>query len=100
MSQVSRLTSIFTGMILLTGGTGLVGSHIAFEILSKGGNVRALKRKGSSTSLTEKIFPNFPWDDFSIYNYFETNDEYDTTDHEAEILKYHSKKGKTKTIYW
>jgi dihydroflavonol-4-reductase len=56
MSQVSRLTSIFTGMIFLTGGTGLVGSHIAFEILGKGGSVRALKRKGSSTALTEKIF--------------------------------------------
>lgn len=43
-------------MILLTGGTGLVGAHIAFEILSKGGKVRALKRKGSSTATTEKIF--------------------------------------------
>jgi len=43
-------------MILLTGCTGLVGSHIAFEILSKGGKVRALKRKGSGIALTEKIF--------------------------------------------
>ncbi len=56
MSQISRLTSIFTGMILLTGATGLVGSHIAFEITGKGEKVRALKRKGSSISLTERIF--------------------------------------------
>ncbi len=43
-------------MILLTGATGLVGSHIAFELVSKGEKIRALKRKGSSTALTEKIF--------------------------------------------
>lgn len=43
-------------MILLTGGTGLLGSHIAYELVSKGKTIRALKRKGSSTALTEKIF--------------------------------------------
>lgn len=43
-------------MILLTGGTGLLGSHIAYELVSKGQNILALKRKGSSTALTEKIF--------------------------------------------
>ncbi|CAN5122339.1 NAD-dependent epimerase/dehydratase family protein [soil metagenome] len=43
-------------MILLTGATGLLGSHIAYELVSKGEKVRALKRKNSSTALTEKIF--------------------------------------------
>ncbi|MEO5643994.1 MAG: NAD-dependent epimerase/dehydratase family protein [Bacteroidia bacterium] len=43
-------------MILLTGGTGLLGSHIAYELVSKGQKIRALKRKESSTALTEKIF--------------------------------------------
>lgn len=43
-------------MILLTGATGLLGSHIAFELVSKGEKIRALKRKGSSIALTEKIF--------------------------------------------
>jgi dihydroflavonol-4-reductase len=43
-------------MILLTGATGLLGSHIAYELVSKGENIRALKRKGSSIALTEKIF--------------------------------------------
>ncbi len=43
-------------MILLTGATGLLGSHIAYELVSKGEKIRALKRKGSSIALTEKIF--------------------------------------------
>jgi nucleoside-diphosphate-sugar epimerase len=43
-------------MILLTGATGMLGSHIAYELTSKGEKIRALKRKGSSISTTEKIF--------------------------------------------
>ena len=43
-------------MILLTGGTGLLGSHIAYELVSKGERIRALIRKGSKATLTEKIF--------------------------------------------
>lgn len=43
-------------MILLTGGTGLLGAHIAYELTSKGENIRALKRERSSIALTEKIF--------------------------------------------
>src|ERR1041385_7173539 len=43
-------------MILLTGATGMLGSHIAYELTSKGENIRALKRKGASISTTEKIF--------------------------------------------
>jgi nucleoside-diphosphate-sugar epimerase len=43
-------------MIFLTGGTGLLGSHIAYELVSRGEKIRALKREGSSIALTEKIF--------------------------------------------
>ena len=43
-------------MILLTGGTGMLGAHIAFELTSSGRSIRALKRKSSSTATTEKIF--------------------------------------------
>lgn len=43
-------------MILLTGGTGMLGAHIAFELTSHGRTVRALKRKSSSTATLEKIF--------------------------------------------
>jgi len=43
-------------MILLTGATGLLGSHIAYELLQQGKKIRALKRKDSNSVLTEKIF--------------------------------------------
>ncbi|HEY6159852.1 MAG TPA: NAD-dependent epimerase/dehydratase family protein [Bacteroidia bacterium] len=55
-------------MILVTGGTGLVGSHLLFELTSKGERVRALKRTVSDISLVKKTFsfysPN-PGDLFS-----------------------------------
>ncbi len=43
-------------MILLTGGTGLVGSHLLFELASKGRKVRALRRAGSYTELVKRMF--------------------------------------------
>ena len=43
-------------MILLTGGTGLVGSHLLYELTTAGKKVRALKRKGSRIDIVEKIF--------------------------------------------
>jgi len=35
-------------MILVTGGTGLVGSHLLFDLVKKGESIRALKRENSS----------------------------------------------------
>jgi dihydroflavonol-4-reductase len=43
-------------MILLTGATGLLGSHIAFELTGSGEKLRALKRKNASTAILEKVF--------------------------------------------
>jgi dihydroflavonol-4-reductase len=43
-------------MIFLTGGTGMIGAHIAFALTAQGHSVRALKRKDASTADTEKIF--------------------------------------------
>jgi nucleoside-diphosphate-sugar epimerase len=43
-------------MIFVTGGTGLVGSHLLYELTSKGQAVRALRRAGSNISLVKKIF--------------------------------------------
>ncbi len=43
-------------MILVTGGTGLVGAHLLYQLTQKEVKVRALRRTTSSISQTEKIF--------------------------------------------
>jgi dihydroflavonol-4-reductase len=43
-------------MILVTGGTGLLGSHLLTELIHSGKAVRALKRDRSDTSMVRKIF--------------------------------------------
>lgn len=44
-------------MIVVTGGTGLVGAHLLYELLCAGATtIRALYRKSKNTSLLEKIF--------------------------------------------
>jgi len=43
-------------MILVTGGTGLVGTHLLFHLLMKGLSVRAIYRTGSNLEKVEEIF--------------------------------------------
>lgn len=43
-------------MILVTGGTGLAGSHLLLELTSKGERLRALRRKSSKTDFVEYVF--------------------------------------------
>jgi len=43
-------------MILVTGGTGLVGIQLLYDLTERGYAVRAIKRKGSSVAILEKIF--------------------------------------------
>ena len=47
---------IFAGMILLTGATGLVGSHLLYELISGGRKVRAMKRENSRLELVRDLF--------------------------------------------
>ncbi len=43
-------------MILVTGGTGLVGSHLLHDLIKKGLRVRALRRKKSNVDEVRNIF--------------------------------------------
>lgn len=43
-------------MILVTGGTGLIGAHLLYELVSKGQRVTALRRAGSSDHVVRKVF--------------------------------------------
>ena len=43
-------------MILVTGGTGLIGSHLLFELTKKGEKIRALKRVSSNSEMVKKVF--------------------------------------------
>lgn len=43
-------------MILVTGGTGLVGSHLLYRLTSTGTSVRAIHRKSSNLDHVKKIF--------------------------------------------
>ena len=43
-------------MIFVTGGTGMGGAHLIYDLILKGEKVRALKRPGSSLYRIEKIF--------------------------------------------
>lgn len=49
-------------MIFVTGGTGLVGSHLLFNLLQSGKNVRALKRPTSNLKLLSKTFSYYSED--------------------------------------
>ena len=43
-------------MILLTGGTGLVGSHVLYELTARGEKVRATRRENSNTDIVDRLF--------------------------------------------
>lgn len=50
-------------MIFVTGGTGLVGSHIILELSQRGEKFKALKRDSSSFSICENIFKYYGAED-------------------------------------
>ncbi|MFL5765799.1 MAG: NAD-dependent epimerase/dehydratase family protein [Bacteroidia bacterium] len=43
-------------MILVTGGTGLVGTHLLYELTRNGNKVRVLNRAGSNTANIRRVF--------------------------------------------
>ena len=43
-------------MVLVTGGTGLVGAHILLHLIENGETVRAIYRNSSSVKKTKSLF--------------------------------------------
>lgn len=53
--------------ILVTGGTGLVGSHLLYHLLQQENQITALKRSSSKTEMVRKIFSYYTSDPESFF---------------------------------
>lgn len=56
LGQIALYIDYFRCMILVTGGTGLVGAHLLRRLVERGDQVRATYRSESSKQKTQKIF--------------------------------------------
>ncbi len=72
-----------SNMILVTGGTGLVGSQLLFDLTKSGSRVRALKRSSSSLHVVNRIFhghenllPQIEWLDGDVSDLFSLEDAF------------------------
>ncbi len=54
--------------VFVTGGTGLVGSHLIFKLITEGKKVRALHRKTSNREFLRKVFGYYSDQPDLIYN--------------------------------
>ena len=55
-------------MIFVTGGTGLVGAHLLFELVKKGKKIKALKRETSNTGQVKKTFSYYSENPEELFN--------------------------------
>ena len=92
-------------MDLVTGGTGLTGSHLLFELTKQGQRVRATKRVGSSIDYVRKVFslytssPNLQYDlidwiEIDVLDYasvLEALQNIETVYHTSAIVSFNSK---------
>jgi dihydroflavonol-4-reductase len=58
-------------MILVTGGTGLVGSHLLFKLLETNAKVKAIYRQEHKLELVKKVFSYYTEDIESLYQKIE-----------------------------
>jgi len=58
-------------MILVTGATGLVGSHLLYDLTLAGKKVRALKRKNSNLQQVKKVFSYYTNNTETLFNTIE-----------------------------
>lgn len=70
-----------TGLIFVTGGTGLVGSHLLFELLRSGRKVRVLRRPTSNLKWVKKVFSYYTDEAELLFEKIEWV--------EGDILEYH-----------
>ena len=61
----------FQTMILVSGGTGMLGTHLLFDLIKKGKKVRAMKRASSYMDTVKKIFSYYDPHPESIFNKIE-----------------------------
>ncbi len=55
-------------MNLITGATGLIGAHVALQLLQRNEPVIAIKRNGSDISRTKKLFSYYTSDSENLFN--------------------------------
>ncbi|PKP34443.1 MAG: NAD-dependent epimerase [Bacteroidetes bacterium HGW-Bacteroidetes-17] len=58
-------------MNFVTGGTGLLGSHLLYDLLSRGEKVRALKRTSSNIEQVRKVFSYYNTEADNLFNQIE-----------------------------
>lgn len=58
-------------MILVTGGTGLVGSHLLYKLLKTNNKIRAIYRREHKLALVKKVFSYYSADDESLFEQIE-----------------------------
>lgn len=96
-------------MILITGGTGLVGSQILYDLAASGTKIRALRRTGSSMNIVNRLFlanpqylHNIEWFEGDINDAFSIEDamkDIETVYHSAGFISFFSsEKNKMMTI--
>lgn len=92
-------------VILVTGGTGLVGSHLLFDLCKSGEQVRALKRPNSNIAVVKKVFSyyavnanellkNIEWVDadiLDVYSILEAMDGITEVYHCAAMVSFEQK---------
>ncbi|MEO8773133.1 MAG: NAD-dependent epimerase/dehydratase family protein [Gelidibacter sp.] len=58
-------------MILVTGGTGLVGSHLLYKLLQTNDKVKAIYRRAHKLELVKKVFSYYTADSEALYEKIE-----------------------------
>lgn len=69
-------------MIFVTGGTGLVGSHLLYDLLKSGKKVRALRRSSSNMRWVKRVFAYYAENPAELFEQIEWV--------EGDILNYYS----------